>query len=348
MISLHNFELAVPAGSIQTPLESATPVRAGWSSAMAAKFLAAREFDQAPVLSGPNVVGYALLSELRRRPKTRVRGVMRGINQGVLLSAGASMRTLVDLLNEREFAFIVGDQGVSGFVTPSDLNKHAARAHFYLVLAALEIALSDLLRRSGDQDAFLDLLGPSARETVERRFAEDQQADTDVDYVAYFEFSSLLQVVGRTDPLRAVLGFESSADWRRATYGLVRLRHDVMHPTRELYGPRRTLRDLVAADNKVRDLLQAVSRVPQAEAARPAVRRTLHEAITVVLREIGRPVPAREIAREINARQLYLRGDGADVPPNQVSARISKYPHLFVRTGRGIRRRAPRPMRTRE
>lgn len=61
---------------------------------------------------------------------------------------------------------------------------------------------------------------------------------------------------------------------------------------------------------------------------------TLHEAIAVVLREGAKT--SRELADEINRRNLYRRKDGRPLPANQVSARIRAYGYLFERKERMI------------
>ena len=61
---------------------------------------------------------------------------------------------------------------------------------------------------------------------------------------------------------------------------------------------------------------------------------TLHEAIAVVLREGAKM--SRELADEINRRNLYRRKDGRPLPANQVSARVRAYGALFERKGEMI------------
>ena len=56
----------------------------------------------------------------------------------------------------------------------------------------------------------------------------------------------------------------------------------------------------------------------------------LHEAIEMVIKEADRPLTFTEIARQINARNLYSRRDGAPVPASQISARIKNYPSWFT------------------
>lgn len=57
---------------------------------------------------------------------------------------------------------------------------------------------------------------------------------------------------------------------------------------------------------------------------------TLHETIKRVINEYG-PAAVVEITARVNEQGLYKREDGKPVPANQVSARIRKYPHMFIR-----------------
>jgi len=57
---------------------------------------------------------------------------------------------------------------------------------------------------------------------------------------------------------------------------------------------------------------------------------TLHEAIALVLTEREHPMTNREIRREVEGRNLYVRRDGAPVGPNQIAARVRNYPNIFT------------------
>ena len=63
----------------------------------------------------------------------------------------------------------------------------------------------------------------------------------------------------------------------------------------------------------------------------------LHEAIAQVLREKKKPMTTQELADEINSRKLYRRKDGSAIEPNQISARVSNHPELFIRVDGEIR-----------
>jgi len=71
----------------------------------------------------------------------------------------------------------------------------------------------------------------------------------------------------------------------------------------------------------------------------PAAPRTMHEAMTLVLRDHPDGLPAPEIARLIEQHDLYRRRDGRPAGLGQVHARVHNYPKLFVRDSGRIRLR---------
>lgn len=56
---------------------------------------------------------------------------------------------------------------------------------------------------------------------------------------------------------------------------------------------------------------------------------TLHEAMQLVLKENDKPMTARELADEINKKNLYTRKDRKPVPTSQIGARAKNYPTKF-------------------
>jgi CBS domain-containing protein len=239
-----------------TPMSAALTLSPTTPAADAAARLKREDFDQAPVVRRDAITGYALRRELAEASKGRVQSAMRRLNDRMLVSADATVSDLLHLLCEMHFAFVVDRAGIAGFVTPSDLNKHGARAHFYLMIAALEIGLSDLIRsRVKDQESLLSLLPVASVRAVRRRYDDDSSADTQVDYVASMEFSHLCRIVRQRDDLRQALGFSTKASWDKLAGGLPTLRNDVMHPTRPFFAENRPLDRLVEAEDHLRVLL---------------------------------------------------------------------------------------------
>lgn len=344
---------SVFAGALQTPMGLAVVLEATSLGRSAAAMMREMQFDQAPVMLGERLVGYALRKDLEANGDRAVSGCAEPLDQTVLLSAEAPMAALLAALRDRGMVFIVGDEGVSGFVTPSDLNRHAARAHFYLIVAALETAIAEALRASRlSKRQLLGGLAPKARRTLEKRYREDAAAGVEVDYLAYMTFSQLLNLVGRTRSLRAVLGLSSNGAWRQATTGLLGLRNAVMHPTQEFHGLIRSVSYLIDAEVRMQRLVaslremrgHSIPKTPQRlhqptdgmDPVRGEGRMTLHDAMASVLKDAGGPLLPAEIAKVINVRDLYRRRDGSPVPVGQIHARAHNYDHLFARNGRQI------------
>lgn len=73
---------------------------------------------------------------------------------------------------------------------------------------------------------------------------------------------------------------------------------------------------------------------PAGDVLAPVGDMTLHEAMMHVLRARG-PMSTRELADAINKQGLYRQKQGGPVPPGQISARMNRYKHLFVRDESG-------------
>jgi hypothetical protein len=52
------------------------------------------------------------------------------------------------LLTEKNFLFVVGAGEVSGFIVRSDLDRHAVRSYLYLLIAGIEMQLSEIVKKS--------------------------------------------------------------------------------------------------------------------------------------------------------------------------------------------------------
>jgi len=71
----------------------------------------------------------------------------------------------------------------------------------------------------------------------------------------------------------------------------------------------------------------------------PEGHQPLHDAMVLILRDHPEGLPAPEIARIVEQRDLYRRRDGGMAGLGQVHARAHNYPKLFVRDGGRIRLR---------
>jgi hypoxanthine-DNA glycosylase len=56
---------------------------------------------------------------------------------------------------------------------------------------------------------------------------------------------------------------------------------------------------------------------------------TLHEAIEKLLKQIRRPMTARDIADELNKNKWYVKGDKSEIRTSQITARVDDHHKLF-------------------
>ena len=57
---------------------------------------------------------------------------------------------------------------------------------------------------------------------------------------------------------------------------------------------------------------------------------TLHEAMINAINDLGGGRQRiQDVTDYINVNHLYVRGDNAELPVNQVRARLNKYKHIF-------------------
>lgn len=108
------------------------------------------------------------------------------------------------------------------------------------------------------------------------------------------------------------------------------------HELEALRSRERALESMIA---RARNLLGVEERGTRAAAGEPPTGRLpLHDALVQVLRENdNHPMTARELADEINRRELYRKADGTPVDIGQIHARVHNYERLFIREGGRIR-----------
>jgi len=145
-----------------------------------------------------------------------------------LVSAESSTANVLQLLPGNKFLFVVGKRGLSGFIVHSDLDRHAVRSYLYLLIAGIEMLLSEIVKYAIPDEQIV----ASIRSNLKERFEQAHTAKQETSPAEYLYIDELITLFGQTlyacDP---GLWDESLTDL------LVRVksfRNDVMHPTRSL------------------------------------------------------------------------------------------------------------------
>ena len=262
MIRYSDIADSIQVRHLQVELDQAVAFEPEEPADRALTLLAARGFDRAPVLEGRSLIGLIEGARL-----TDVSGPIRDlvvpIRPEQMVSADAPVSQALEWLLDTPFLFVLSGRRVTGFFDQADLNKQPARLYFYLLVAALEIALSSQLRRwrGKDEDGLLARMPATVRQRALIAREAALKADTEVDLVAHLTLPEILRVVQQIDEIRVPLGSPTRRHWEGRTGALTDLRNAVMHPTRDLLDADHTLEHLVRMDVLLRDLLARLSDV---------------------------------------------------------------------------------------
>jgi hypothetical protein len=252
---------AIQARQLQTELADAEWVEESESPSRAAPRLARFGYDQAPVRRDGALEGYVVTAELEKAGGRQMAELIRPLGPSAVVSGTGSVLDLIEAFRAgAPLMFVIDGRAVTGFVTPSDLNKHPARAHFYLLLSGLEMTLAAGIRALfPDQKAAVALLAPDDQGRVLNRFRRDQRNNVEVDLVTGMDLEHLLTVAGSSDSLRRMFGVGNRDAWHERTSELTGIRNAVMHPVLEFLGRQRTVDDLARVERQVLVMLEHAS-----------------------------------------------------------------------------------------
>lgn len=241
------------AHEIATPMEGAEEVLLREDPQSAYDRLVAHDFDQAPVVDRGHVVGWVTTKSLEGL--TRIRGALQDLPQTALVAEDAPVDVALAAVARRRFAFTIGDNGITGFITPADLDKHALRGHFFLLVSAVEMLLSEVVERSCRDGAVMEKI--NSNEDTQQRWNAAKEARLDLRPVEYLYLQDL-----------ATLFCEGPANehdrWTKQLEDqltkLCHLRTRVMHPTRPLLG-RENPRSLAAVAEAAKEVIEVLSQI---------------------------------------------------------------------------------------
>lgn len=249
----------VQARHLMTPLISALTCGAEQPAQDARAALASAGFSYAPVMRGDEVIGSVSTTDLGTCADGSVSDVARPLDVAHLVSGDIPLPDLMAALAVEPFLFVLEGRRTVGFVLVADLNKHAARLHWYLLFAGFEIALADRIRSAYVPPArALETLSAARAVAVRERFRRLVEEDIELDEISTMDLADLLRAARTAPGMLALLGFDSRSDWDRATQWLPGFRHTIMHPARSLLSSPSDVPELLRKDAQLRRLAETV------------------------------------------------------------------------------------------
>jgi|HubBroStandDraft_2_1064218.scaffolds.fasta_scaffold00416_2 hypothetical protein len=140
------------------------------------------DFDVIPIQKGGALTAY-----FERMP-----GKTKRIGPTALIADGTSLLDLVDILEERQFSFVLSGQKIEGYVHFSDLNHQLVKLTFYIILQTLERMALNLMQGRTNAEALRRELDPHRFRQIESAYKRAGRAARDL--VSYLNLSDLLQL----------------------------------------------------------------------------------------------------------------------------------------------------------
>ena len=246
--------LTYRAKDIQTKMSSnPTCIEIEDEAALALRKLESHDFDQAPVVSKGTVIGWIVRKDIMQdRP---VENSFHRLSHRDLISDEAPLDDALRRLVQQELIFTIGSEGIVGFVVRSDIERHVARAHMYLLISGLEILMTknvELERLSTEE--LVRLMSDDSRDAFYKKKARREDANP----VEYLNLRALGRATAKNQRIMNHIGM-SAKDWDEYIYTLTNIRNWVAHSnTQELLD--HPFFDIVQKLNKTEDIIHRLNK----------------------------------------------------------------------------------------
>jgi hypothetical protein len=117
-----------------------------------------------------------------------------------LISDGTSLLDLVEILEDRQFSFVLSQRQIDGYVHYSDLNHHLVKLAFYVISEALERAALDSIHGRDDRESLKQDLDPARSKQIENAYKRTGDAARSL--VSCLNTADLLRLAAKADAIQ--------------------------------------------------------------------------------------------------------------------------------------------------
>jgi hypothetical protein len=140
------------------------------------------EFDVIPICKNGEIVKYL------ERGQTNARFV----TVPDTISDGTSILRVIDILQQRRFGFVLGGNGVVGYIHFSDLNNSVVKLPFYVMFEALEYALTQRIQSLITEEILGKVLDPDRCDRVKKQMRSRQKTKSDFGWTSLLYFGEII------------------------------------------------------------------------------------------------------------------------------------------------------------
>jgi hypothetical protein len=178
--TLKRLAVSFTARDIMVPVAGLTCAGDGVEAASVSK--ENPDFSVIPLRRNAKITGYFL----------RDTQTSKEIDLNDLVSDGTSLTDLVEIFEDREFAFVLTHRQIAGYVHFSDLNHHLVKLTFYVLLEALERQALSSLPQKSNREYLSKNLDPTRFAQIDGRYKRDGDAARNL--FNYLNISDILRL----------------------------------------------------------------------------------------------------------------------------------------------------------
>ena len=214
------------AGQISTAIAEAITVELTESAKLAHERLEGARFDQAPVVHEGRPVGWvATVGLIHARS---IKSVMTSLENCTLVSAEASIATILGLLLKDRFLFTVSENGLSGFVVHSDMDRHAVRSYLYLLISGIEMLLAEIVKSTIPEERIVTAIHRNMKKAYQQAHSDNQETSP----AEYLYIGDLVRLFSQTSYAHDQDLWSDSS--KQLLLEIKAFRNSVMHPVRSI------------------------------------------------------------------------------------------------------------------
>jgi len=214
------------ARQISTAMTEAVTVELTEPAEFAHKRLEDARFDQAPVMREGRPVGWVATVGLTH--DRNIKSVMTSLENCTLVSSEASIATTLRLLLKDRFLFTVSDDGLSGFIVHSDMDRHAVRSYLYLLISGIEMLLAEIVKSAVPEERIARAIYGNMKKAYREAHADNQETNP----AEYLYIGDLVRLFSQTSYARDQNLWSDSS--KHMLLEVKAFRNSVMHPVRSI------------------------------------------------------------------------------------------------------------------
>lgn len=190
------------------------------------EFMEKKDFDVVGVREDGDIIGYVERKDLHGESLS---DNVQKFTKEHLLNENASLHTALEILKDRDWAFVRFLNYPVGIVTRGDLQKQPVRIWLFGMISLLEMRLTHRLREAYPNDAWLSYLKEKRIESARTILALRIKSNESIDLVECLQLSDKRDIYKGSDLLRPLRPFESKGRWDGFMSDVEDLRNSIAH-----------------------------------------------------------------------------------------------------------------------